>query len=162
MPGSRSCFFRVRFGATRLIFQLLSRRKIYVNRHVDTCLNVDRSRSRDHTLDSRQDGGGAAKVEEKGRQTRRQKEEGGRRVGSRVTGMQCRISPCPPAERARRRRERDEVYREERRNTPQGVHACTLTCTHTRVTRTLGLHPSHESKLFEAEKEIRNGARERS
>lgn len=30
-------------------------------------------------------------------------------------------------------------------------------CTHTRVTRMLGLHPSHESKLFETEKEIRGG-----
>lgn len=36
-------------------------------------------------------------------------------------------------------------------------------CTHTRVTRMLGLYPSHESKLFETEKEIRGeeGARER-
>lgn len=34
-------------------------------------------------------------------------------------------------------------------------------CTHTRVTRMLGLHPSHESKLFETEKEIRNGQLER-
>lgn len=32
-------------------------------------------------------------------------------------------------------------------------------CTHTRVTRMLGLHPSHESKLFETEKEIRGGGR---
>lgn len=35
---------------------------------------------------------------------------------------------------------------ERRKHTPQGVHART----HTRVTRMLGLHPSHESKLFEA------------
>lgn len=39
----------------------------------------------------------------------------------------------------------------ERRSTPRGVHA------HTRVTCMLGLHPSHESKLFETEKEIRGG-----
>lgn len=81
--------------------------------------------------------------------------EGGRRVGSRVTGMQCRISPRPSEERARRRRERNVVYREEWKNTTLKV------CTHTRVARMLRLHPSHESKLFETEKEIWNYARER-
>lgn len=38
----------------------------------------------------------------------------------------------------------------------------TSRCARTHVgTRMLGLHPSHESKLFETEKEIRNDARER-
>ena len=49
---SRSSFSRVRFGASRLISEVLSRRKIYVNQHVDTCLNVDRWRSREHNVKS--------------------------------------------------------------------------------------------------------------
>lgn len=94
------------------------------------------------------DGGGR-----EGRETWRKKKEGGRRVGSRVTGMQCRISSCPSEQRVRRRRERNERCAE------GNGEAHLKVCTHTRVTRMLGLHPSHESKLFETEKEIRGGGR---
>ena len=57
--------------------------------------------------------------------------EGGRRVGSRLTGMQCRISPCPSEERARRRGERNEgVHRPERSGE---THLKVCTHAHTRV-----------------------------
>lgn len=52
----------------------LSQRKIYVNRHVDTCSNVARARARAERGEERFAGEG---------------------LGSRVTGMQCRISRSP-------------------------------------------------------------------
>lgn len=69
----------------------LSRRKIYVNRHVDTCSNVT------------------------GARTRAERSEEGR-LGSRVTGMQCRISPCSlERERGGRKGERNAHFEMQRR-----------------------------------------------
>lgn len=84
-PGPRLVLF---FGFS------LSQRKIYVNRHVDTCLNVAGARAR----------------AERGEEPRL--EGGGEGLGSRVTGMQCRISRCPGHRVQREKRTpRDAVAR---------------------------------------------------
>lgn len=84
----------------------LSRRKIYVNRHVDTCSNV---------------AGARARAERRARRVR----TGELGSGSRVTGMQCRISPCP-------RREKGHCARKETR-TNSRICARTYTYKWTRV-----------------------------
>lgn len=67
-------------------------------------------------------------------------------------GLEVELLVCSVGFRLVRRKNALDDGEKETKGVPRRARGAHLeVCTHTRVTRMLGLHPSHESKLFETE-----------